>query len=100
MSWYTRNDQYSKQKLSADLETLRSSDLNQGFLEFNIEFTQVALSPSKRDVFITVNVSEGEEVHRERDVRFAGDLLVPEEDLRSRLRIRRVICSVANASRN
>jgi outer membrane protein insertion porin family len=88
MSWYTRNDQYSKQKLSADLETLRSFYLNQGFLEFNIESTQVALSPSKRDVFITVNVSEGEK-YTVTDVRFAGDLLVPEEDLRSRLRIRK-----------
>ncbi len=88
MSWYTRNDQYSKQKLSADLETLRSFYLNQGFLEFNIESTQVALSPSKRDVYITVNVSEGEK-YTVTDVRFAGDLLVPEEELRSRLKLRK-----------
>ncbi len=88
MSWYTRNDQYSKQKLSADLETLRSFYLNQGYLEFSIESTQVALSPSKRDVYITVNISEGEK-YTVTDVRFAGDLLVPEEEIRSRLKLRK-----------
>ncbi len=80
MSWYTRNDQYSKQKLSADLETLRSFYLNQGFLEFTIDSTQVALSPDKRQVFVTVNVTEGER-YTVTGVKLAGDLLVPEEEL-------------------
>lgn len=87
MSWYTRNDQYSKQKLSADLETLRSFYLNQGFLEFTIDSTQVALSPDKRQVFITVNVTEGER-YTVTDVRLAGDLLVPEEELRKFVKLK------------
>jgi outer membrane protein insertion porin family len=87
MSWYSRNDQYSKQKLSADLETLRSFYLNQGFLEFSIDSTQVALSPDKRDVFITINVTEGER-YKVTDVRFAGDLLLPEVELRKFVKLR------------
>ncbi len=81
MTWYTKNDQYSKQKLSGDLETLRSFYLNQGYLEFNIDSTQVALSPGKRDVYITVNLTEGQK-YRVTSVKLAGDLLVPEEELR------------------
>jgi outer membrane protein insertion porin family len=87
MSWYTKNDQYSKQKLSADLETLRSFYLNQGFLEFTIDSTQVALSPDKRQVFITVNVTEGER-YTVTDVKRAGDLLVPEEELRKFVKLK------------
>lgn len=87
MSWYTRNDQYSKQKLSADLETLRSFYLNQGFLEFTIDSTQVALSPDKRQVFITVNVTEGER-YTVTGVKLAGDLLVPEEELRKFVKLK------------
>ena len=81
MTWYTKNDQYSKQKLAGDLETLRSFYLNQGYLEFNIDSTQVALSPGKRDVYITVNLTEGQK-YRVTSVKLAGDLLVPEEELR------------------
>ena len=87
MTWYTKNDQYSKQKLSGDLETLRSFYLNQGYLEFNIESTQVALSPGKRDVFITINLTEGQK-YRVTNVKLAGDLLVPEEELRRLMKVR------------
>lgn len=87
MTWYTRNDQYSRQKLAADLETLRSFYLNQGFLEFNIDSTQVALSPDKKNVFITVNLTEGER-YTVSEVKIAGDLLVPESELRSLLTIK------------
>jgi outer membrane protein insertion porin family len=87
MTWYTKNDQYSRQKLAADLETIRSFYLNQGYLEFNIESTQVALSPDKKDVFITINVSEGEK-YRVSDVKIAGELLVPEEELRRLVKVR------------
>lgn len=87
MSWYTRNDQYSRQKLSADLETLRSFYLNQGYLEFNIESTQVSLSPNRRDVFITINVSEGEK-YTVTGIKFAGELLLPEPELRRLLKIK------------
>lgn len=87
MTWYTKNDQYSKQKLSADLETLRSFYLNQGYLEFTIDSTQVAISPDKREVFITINVTEGEK-YKVTDVRLAGDLLLPETEIRRLVKVR------------
>jgi outer membrane protein insertion porin family len=59
MSWYTKADRYSRAKLNADLETLRSYYLSRGYLEFKVESTQVAISPDKRDMSVTVNVSEG-----------------------------------------
>jgi outer membrane protein insertion porin family len=79
-TWYTKNDQYSKQKLGADLETLRSFYQNRGYLEFNIESTQVSITPDKEDIYITVNITEGEPF-RVTDIRLAGDLPVPEADL-------------------
>ena len=81
MTWYTKNDQYSKQKLGADLEALRSYYTNRGYLDFNIESTQVQITPDKREIFITVNVTEGEK-YTVSNVRIAGELLVPEEELR------------------
>lgn len=60
MSWYTKSDRYSRTKLNADLETLRSFYLSQGFLEFRIDSTQVAMSPNKQDMAITINITEGE----------------------------------------
>jgi outer membrane protein insertion porin family len=87
MTWYTRNDQYSKQKLAADLETLRSFYLNQGFLEFTIDSTQVALTADRKDVHITINVTEGERFTVS-DIKLAGEMLVPEEDLRALLRVK------------
>ncbi len=88
MTWYTKNDQYSKQKLSADLETLRSFYLNQGYLEFTIDSTQVAISPDKRDVFITINVTEGLK-YRIADVKLAGELLLPETELRRLVKVKK-----------
>jgi outer membrane protein insertion porin family len=87
LTWYTKNDQYSKQKLSADLETLRSHYLNAGYLEFAIDSTQVSITPDKRDIYITVAVSEGQK-YTVSEVKLAGDLLVPEEELRRLIRIR------------
>jgi len=60
LTWYTKNDRYSRAKLNADLETIRSYYLNRGYLEFNVESTQVTISPDKQDITITITVSEGQ----------------------------------------
>jgi outer membrane protein insertion porin family len=84
LTWYSKNDQYSRQKLEADLETLRSFYLNQGYLEFTIDSTQVSISPDKQDIFVTINLTEGRK-YTISDVRFAGNLIAPEEELRALL---------------
>lgn len=86
LSWYTKNDQYSKQKLQADLEILRSYYLNRGYLEFNVEGTQVSLTPDRKAIYITVSVSEGEP-YQVTDVKLAGDFLVPEDELRKLVKV-------------
>ena len=60
LSWYTKSDRYSRTKLNADLEALRSYYLSRGFLEFRIDSTQVAISPDKQDISVAINVTEGE----------------------------------------
>lgn len=87
VSWYTKNDQYSKQKLSADLETLRSFYLNRGFLEFNVESTQVSISPDKKDIYIAINISEGER-YLVSSIKLAGDLILPEDEFRAAMKIK------------
>jgi len=79
LTWYTKNDQYSRQKLSADLENLRSFYLNRGYLDFNIDSTQVSITPDKKDIYISLSITEGER-YTVSAVRFAGDLVLPEEE--------------------
>jgi outer membrane protein insertion porin family len=80
LTWYTKNDQYSKQKLQADLETLRSYYTNRGYLEFLVDSTQVSITPDKEQIYITINLTEGPK-YAVSDVRIAGELLLPEAEL-------------------
>ena len=80
LSWITKDDQYSKQKLQGDLERLRSLYLDNGYIYFDVESTQVSITPDKSDVYLTVNISEGER-YTISDVKLSGKLIVEPEVL-------------------
>jgi len=80
LSWYSKDDLYSKQKLTADLETIRSYYLNRGYLEFVIESTQVSITPDKKGVYLTISIREGKKF-TVKDVRLAGETLGKETEL-------------------
>lgn len=88
LSFFTKDNQYSRQRLSADLETLRSFYLDNGFVDFVTESTQVAITDDKKEMFITINISEGER-YQIGEVRLAGELIVAEEELFSLIRIKK-----------
>jgi len=79
-SWYSKDDQYSREKLSGDLEKLNSFYLDRGFVDFNIESTQVSISPDKRAMYLTANVTEGE-IYKLADIKLTGNLVLDEADM-------------------
>ncbi|WP_249322201.1 outer membrane protein assembly factor BamA [Halomonas sp. PGE1] len=83
--WFSR-DEYSREALAGDLERLRSFYLDRGYVNFNVESTQVSISPDKSQIFITVNVDEGRQ-YRIGDVRFVGDLQISEREARELLEV-------------
>ncbi|WCM89994.1 outer membrane protein assembly factor BamA [Acidovorax sp. NCPPB 3576] len=86
LSWYTKSDRYSRTKLNADLETLRSYYLARGYLEFRIDSTQVAISPDKQDITITVNVTEGQR-YVVSGVKIEGNYLDRDDEFKSLITI-------------
>jgi outer membrane protein insertion porin family len=81
LSWYKQNDRYAKEALQGDLEKLRSYYMDRGYANFDIESTQVAIAPEKDDIFITVNVSEGQ-VFKLGEIKLAGTFVVPQVELK------------------
>lgn len=80
LTWYTKNDRYSREKLAADLEKLRAFYQNRGYLDFSIESAQVSITPDRRDVYITVNMVEGEK-YTVSSVAVSGHTVVPRAEL-------------------
>lgn len=87
LSWYKRDDQYSREKLSGDLEKLTDYYLDRGYVDFNVDSTQVAISPDKKDVYLTTNVTEGK-IYKVTAVTVSGDTIVPKEDVEKLLLVR------------
>ena len=80
LSWYRRDDQYSREKLSGDMEKLNSWYLDRGHIDFSIDSTQVSISPDKRDMYLTASVTEGE-VYTISEVKVTGDTVLPQADV-------------------
>ncbi|MFT3755997.1 MAG: outer membrane protein assembly factor BamA [Pseudoxanthomonas sp.] len=88
LSWYRRDSQYSKEKLSGDFEKLNSWYLDRGYVDFNMDSSQVSISPDKQDMFITAGVSEGEQ-YRVSDTKVSGDTVLPLENVERMLIVRK-----------
>ncbi|MCE5232133.1 MAG: outer membrane protein assembly factor BamA [Mizugakiibacter sp.] len=80
-SWYSKDDQYSREKLSGDLEKLASYYLDRGYADFQLDSTEVAISPDKRNMYISAGIKEGE-VYTISDVKLLGKLILPEDSIR------------------
>jgi outer membrane protein insertion porin family len=87
LTWYTQHDRYSRERLAADLETLRSFYLNRGYLDFSLESTQVSITPDRRDIYVTVNVVEGE-TYTVSQVTLAGQMLLAREELEKLIQLK------------
>ena len=87
LSWYTKSNRYSRAKLNADIESLRSYYLARGYLEFKVDSTQVAISPNKQDIGITINITEGERFVVSK-IKMEGNYLAKDEEFRSLITIK------------
>ena len=88
LSFFKNDDKYAREKLSGDLERLRSYYLDRGYINMDIASTQVSITPDKKHVYITVNINEGEK-YTIRDVKLTGDLKVPEEEVKRLLLVQK-----------
>jgi len=82
LSWIRQDDRYSKEALEGDLEILRSFYMDRGYADFRVDSTQVAISPNKKDIFVTVGVHEGE-LYTVSDIKIVGDMVIPEAQIRA-----------------
>ncbi len=88
LSWYRRDDQYSREKLSGDLEKLNSYYLDRGYVDFDVESTQVSITPDRRDIQLTANVREGE-IYTISEAIVTGDTVIPQEEMENLVFIRK-----------
>ena len=86
-SWYSKDDQYSREKLSGDLEKLQSYYMDRGYADFDVESTQVSISPDKRKMYVVASIKEGE-VYKISDIKLTGTLVLREEDLRKLIQVK------------
>ncbi len=82
LSWFRQDDRYAKESLEGDLETLKSFYMDRGYADFRVESTQVAISPNRKDIFVTIAINEGDQ-YTITDVKMVGDMVIPEVFLRS-----------------
>lgn len=82
LSWFRQDDRYAKEALSGDLEKLRSFYMDRGYADFRVESTQVAISPNREDIYVTISIHEGDK-YTIADIKLVGEMVVPEEVLRS-----------------
>jgi len=82
LSWIRQDDRYAKEALEGDLEILRSYYMDRGYADFDIESTQVAISPNKQDIFVTINIEEGQ-TYTVSEVKLVGEMVIPEAYLRA-----------------
>jgi outer membrane protein insertion porin family len=87
LSWYRKDDQYSREKLSGDLEKLNSFYLDRGYVDFSLDSTQVEMSPDRRDMFVVAGITEGDQ-YRVSKVEVTGDTILPKEEIERRVLVR------------
>ncbi len=87
ISWYTKDDQYSREKVSGDLEKLQSYYMDRGYADFLVESTEVGISPDKRKIYVTANIKEGE-TYKINDIKLTGTLVLKEADLRKLIQVK------------